>query len=149
MKKNLIIIFCFLFIVIVGLIVFINSNNISFKKGIGLSADKISAIDIRDGNTGILLTTKDSKEIEKLMSSLSNQKFHRSWFPQGTGWTYFIDIYPKDDKGYIRYTFDSGFTKMAGYSGKSIVGNFIANDEKKLKNILASFYNDLKAQNNK
>lgn len=96
---------------------------------------------IADGNTGERITITDEQTITELYKTLSEQTFTRdeNQEPRG-GWSYLINLYPKDDRGYVRYTLDSGFDKYDGYSHSVASGYYQADNKDEVRQILEDAY---------
>ena len=126
-------------------------KTITFMEGIGqITSEEIEKIIVSNGNTGKWHETTDTRIINEALESLAEQTFTRAEDQTShKGWVYSINMYCKNEKGYINYTLNSGFTAEEGCRKKVIEGRYLADDPDKVESILEDLYNQLKAQPDK
>jgi len=128
---------------IAGVVYYENYNVITFRRGIGLDASRIAKVVVVGGGTLTHYETTDSQKIDAIYNALKDEKLKRHWNPeliQGGG--YWIDFYPKQGKGWIRYSMggSDNFYAFDGYSGAHIQGTYFAENWNEVYQTLRSFY---------
>lgn len=119
------------------------SDSISFSQGIGLQPGEVASISLRNGNTGDVFDITDYDVIEGLFNDLADCRFVRDKEQKAReGWAYYIDVYPKDGEGYVRYATTTGFTKFSGFSHDMIEGVYFPEDGQ-VQAVLEKLYQSL------
>ena len=112
-----------------------------------LSNYTISGISITNGNTGEVKKTSDPAKINEFLDKLEDVKFKRKdSVSNGTyaGYTYSIDFYFKNTKGYYEYTMNHGFTKSEDFTGMPPTGECTVENVDTVNKIIKNFCNGLK-----